>query len=205
MEPADQLPQWAKDQFQELQSRIAALEQDALRLRSENAKLTSELAAVRSAPETSRKPAAGGLVHYTLNTGRTERVPRPDPADVDRVSRLTAPGKHDLSTLGKNFKGFTLNVARTNAGYFATLISGKFTPLLAIAVASTAGDSIQVWPQMERLYESVLQKVPGGQARRPEAFPWLAVAWLSTLAAPAWAVEFERSLAWAWIEDDRSL
>ena len=145
------------------------------------------------------------MMYYTLNTGHSRVSPRSEiGADVlPRMAPLLAAGEHDLGELAEVFAGYRLVVPHCEAGYFAKLYRGD-RPLLSLAVAATADEAV-VWPALEGLYLR-LTELPGLHAadsqapRRPGSLPWVAVALADPLAVPFWAGDFERCLAWAFVQ-----
>lgn len=148
------------------------------------------------------------MIHLTLNTGHVRHSPRDEVASdvIAAMIPLTQPGSYDLGTFGLALQGWRLEVPACPAGYYATLYGGSM-PVLSLAVARTTEDADIVWPALERSYRQVTD-LPGSRGAdfeapyRPNRLPWLAVALLFPLACPAWAGDFERCLAWAWLEDE---
>ena len=144
--------------------------------------------------------------HYTLNTGHSRVSPRSEIAEgvLPKIASLLAVGEHALAELADFFAGYRLVVPRTESGYFATLYRHD-RPLLSLAVAATEEDEAAVWPALEGLYLKVTE-APGLRAadfqapHKPPSLPWVAVAVVGLLNVPSWAGDFERCLAWAFVE-----
>jgi hypothetical protein len=147
------------------------------------------------------------MLHYTLNSGHCRTSPRSEiaPGVTGRMAYLTRPGAHDLAAFAPRFAGYTVVVPPCEAGLLASLVAPGDAPLLALGVAADAADAEAVWPSLESLYLKVgdlplLRSADFAAPRRPAEYPWLAVALLLLPALPDWAGDFERCLAWAWLE-----
>lgn len=156
------------------------------------------------------------IIHYTLNTGDSRQSPRSEVADdvIDRMRPLLAPGVHSLAALSATFAGYQVRVPRTPAGYVATVMYGGTVPLVTMAVADTPEAEQTVWPEIERMYLMITDRAMAGAdfeaPRMPRSLPWLAVVILSAAAGIDWLAagidwlgDFERCLAWAWLERDQ--
>jgi hypothetical protein len=146
------------------------------------------------------------MMHYTLNTGHNRVSPRSEIFEgvLPRMAPLLAVGVHGLGELDEVFADYRLVVPHAETGYFAMLYFAD-RPLLSLAVAATAEDEAIVWPALEGLYLKVTEapglRTAGFQApHRPPSLPWVAVALVDPLNVPPWAEDFERCLAWAFVE-----
>jgi hypothetical protein len=118
---------------------------------------------------------------------------------------LLQPGKHDLGHLSAAFAGYRLVVPEAPCGFIATLYRGA-VPLLTLGVATSARDEETVWPALEALYLKitempVLRSADFAAPSRPASLPWLAVVLLAPHLCPSWAGDFERCLAWAYLDE----
>ena len=148
------------------------------------------------------------LLHYTLNTGHKRYAYRDEILDsVLDVSRyIIKPGDHKfpldvlpdyLVATGDRLEGFAFTVFY------------KTEPLVTCAVADTPEGAESVWPDLEELYNTVTDsgihaKMDWKTAKQPNKLPWLSVAVVGSPrlvpAAAEWLGDFERCLAWTWLE-----
>jgi hypothetical protein len=117
------------------------------------------------------------------------------------------PGEHPLPHPGL---GHRLVVPLCPAGLVATVF-GDRGPLVTIGVAATLADADAIWPGLEQLYRSITDRSPLALAdfretRCPDRLPWCGVVLLPPLLLPPhppalkWLGDFERCLAWAWLD-----
>jgi hypothetical protein len=146
------------------------------------------------------------MQHYTLNTNHTRTSPRDEVAlDVlAAMQPLLQPGKHDLDQLNGAFAGYRLVVPVAPTGFVATLYRGA-VPLLTMGVATSDRDEEAIWPALEALYLKItelplLRSAGFAAPARPASLPWLAVVLIAPHLCPDWAGDFERCLAWAYID-----
>ena len=154
--------------------------------------------------------------HLTLNTGHSRISPRREVGDdiLAKLRPLLRPGCHDLGDIHPDFAGYRLIVPCPEddtddehipaAGFLASLYC-DCVPLLTMAVAATADDDALLWEAIERLYLRVtdlpvMRSADYALPKRPTSLPWLAVVLTSPSFLPHWAGDFERCLAWTWIE-----
>lgn len=151
------------------------------------------------------------LEHLTLTTGHTRRCWREDVADEvlellrPLISRAVTTGRHvPLPDVVSPRCTITATAGRARAllvSIWAPPVQGQTapTPLITLGVAPTSLASAELWRQM----------APGGgeeQLPQPDApsVPWCAVKLYDTAAlwpeAMSWLGDFERCLAWAWID-----
>lgn len=144
------------------------------------------------------------LTHYTLNTGHSRESPRSEVGDdiIERCRELIVTGEHSLPFPGQ----FTIKTTNEGGGLLATVFAGQ-VPIVTIAVARTNEDAKTLWPQIEGLYHKVTE-MPGHRqadwelAKEPVMLPWLSVAIIAQQFYLPWLGDFERCIAWAWIEDE---
>lgn len=146
------------------------------------------------------------MLHYTLNTGHTRTSPRSEVGDdvIAKMASLLGPGHHDLGRFAETFRGYHVTVPECDAGLVATLWSEK-APLVTFGVAATEEDEDVVWPVLEQMYLKltelpVLRSADFQASRKPDSLPWLAVVLVAPHLVPSWVADFERCLAWAWLE-----
>jgi hypothetical protein len=146
------------------------------------------------------------LYHLTVNTGHGRLSPRHEVRDdtLPAVTPLLSPGDHPLPfELGR--EGWHLVVPTCPAGWLGTLYL-RDVPMATVAVAATAADEAALWPALEALYLKVTDQGPPAAAdwrapHQPPGLPWCAAVLVGPLgAAAAWIGDFERCIAWAWLE-----
>lgn len=149
------------------------------------------------------------MIHYTLNTGHSRTSPRDEVAAdvIARMAQFVQVGEHNLGGFHQSFAGYRIVVPESPGGLIATLCKGQ-APILTLGAATTADEAAIVWPALESLYfqvtESPVMRVADFAAsRQPASLPWLAVALNSPHLCPSWAGDFERCLAWAWINQKK--
>jgi hypothetical protein len=133
------------------------------------------------------------LCHYTIATGHTRRSPRFEVSDgiIEVLRPLLAAGEHDLP----RFPGYRVRVTIEGTTLAATLLS-KCAPLVTTFVVLDE-------PGLEGVL-TVTGCKPSGTISLPaalvETHPTLAL----DQDAVGWLGDFERCLAWAWIERRRA-
>lgn len=136
------------------------------------------------------------LKHYTLNTGHTRASPRAEVADnvLPVVAPLLLPGTHRVPGVRG---GYELVVPASPAGWLGTVFQAK-APIATIGIAATEEDAAVIWPAMLANYkpDSPWYMQP---AKQP-ALPWCSALLFLNAPAHEWLGDFERCLAWAWIE-----
>jgi hypothetical protein len=145
------------------------------------------------------------VIHYTLNSGNVRTSPRSEVADhvIAAMAPFVLVGDHRLpGPLGDRYR---LVVPAADAGFLATVFRDQL-PLVTIAVAGTEADAHEMWPAIEGLYLSIY---PDPLARvapeRPATLPWCAVVVVNAAQlgdAVRWLGDFERCLAWTWLESN---
>jgi hypothetical protein len=142
------------------------------------------------------------ILHMTLGTGDIRRSWRHEVED-GVVSLIRQQIAEMLAGLPVEVRpGYAMAGAAAGAALLAT-VSRDRVPLVTIAVAAKAKASARLWDELRR-------PVPGAAAAagEPPQAPWVAARLWPALArdpeAAAWLGDFERCLAWAWIEGGQS-
>jgi len=146
------------------------------------------------------------LEHYTLNTGHSRNSARVEVGDeaIALLRPMLAPGRHPIPFVGA---AYALEVpAGLERGWVGTVYRGQ-VPLATIGVAADEAGADEVWPALEGLYltltdRGIYARIDWSAPRRPTTPPWCAVVMVSVfdLAAMGWLGDFERCLAWTWID-----
>lgn len=139
------------------------------------------------------------LSHLTLDTGHVLRAPRKelDEAVLTIVRQGIDEALYGLSPVIR--PGYTLSATQEHGALLATVLTETREPICTIAVACDAR-------QGESLWAALKDPEPGGAIAigEPPAAPWCAVRLYPGLAshvgALAWLGDFERCVAWAWID-----
>jgi len=140
--------------------------------------------------------------HTTLNTGHDRRSYRHEvageimPIMQDLLMRMLAGGQAALPVM----EGVTVSGAAEGRCLTATVWSNRTVPLVTIGVAGEPECGAELW---RGLHEYTDQRLTTDPAAQPP-LPWCA----ARLEAPAilhpgaltWLGDFERCLAWAWLE-----
>lgn len=118
------------------------------------------------------------------------------------VARIVADNLAEALALGEvslpdDFGGCSLKATATGPWLLATVLHGD-TPLVTIGVARHASGAARLW---QMLHEG--HKTRTDPADAPSE-PWCAVrieaGLLQCLDATAWLADYERTLAWAWLD-----
>jgi hypothetical protein len=139
--------------------------------------------------------------HYTLNTGHCRASARSEVGD-DVVKTMT--GWLDKPEFNLPFEGYLVRTTTSQSGgLIATVWQGK-VPLFTFGVADSEAAEEELWPSLEKMYHSITdlpvhRSMDWESSKRPD-LPWVAVVLVAPVGIPAWAGDFERCLAWAWIE-----
>jgi hypothetical protein len=128
--------------------------------------------------------------HVTLTTGHTRVSPRGEVADqvLAACEPLLAPGRHRIPGV---MGGYELVVPVCQHGWAGTVYQGS-VPVATIGVADDEASASEIWP--------ALVKMHGGGAPAQPPLPWCAVVLHAVAPAYEWLGDFERCLAWAWLE-----
>ncbi len=143
------------------------------------------------------------LWHYTISTEHGRESPRSEVGDdiIGIVTPWLAPGEHKLPHPGN----YSLVVPNVDEGWFGTVFGPQRRPLASILVASTAFELDSIWPDFEKLYHD-LTDMPGfracdfAMAKKQDRFPLCAALPILMTPSEMWVADFERCLAWAWLE-----
>lgn len=139
------------------------------------------------------------LSHLTLDTGHVRRAPRKDldEAVMTIVRQSIDEALHGLAPVIR--PGYTLSAMQQRGALLATVMTEQSAPICTIAVAGDARQGDGLWAVLK-------DPAPGGAVAvgEPPAPPWCAVRLHpdleSHLDAIVWLGDFERYLAWAWID-----
>lgn len=148
----------------------------------------------------------GGIAmhHYTLNTGHSRISPRSEVGDdvIEFMQLFLESGDYDLH---QNFPGWSLKTTNDAQGLLATL-AFKNQPVVTIGVVSDDDEADVLWPMLESMYHNI-SELPLYRAadfaatKKPPSAPWCAVVLVQPLLCTDWMGDFQRCLAWAWIEE----
>jgi hypothetical protein len=142
------------------------------------------------------------LWHYSINTGHGRWSPKSEVADniISAMKSMVEPGMHNMP-----IPGYQLEVEDTAAGLLCTMFAGD-RPIMSMIVAADHAELDHLWPTMEAMYHKVteipvLRSMDYIAAKKPEVFP-TCIAWpiLATPDEAMWLGDFERCLAWAYLE-----
>lgn len=127
--------------------------------------------------------------HLTLTTGHVRLLPRSEVADhaIAVCRGLLAPGTHAVpGALG----GYTLAVPLCEHGWLGTVYQAR-VPVATIGVADDEASAAEIWPALVKMHGKPTDMPP---------LPWCAVVLHAVAPAYEWLGDFERCLAWAWLE-----
>jgi hypothetical protein len=138
------------------------------------------------------------LRHVTLDTGHSRRSPR-DEADPAAVAVVEAHLERALAAGGDPILdlGYSLEARAAGLGLLGTILTAAGRPVLTFGVAPRGRVSGPLWAL---LHES--RSYPTGRQPPPQT-PWLAARFETAELVPAvaaWAADYERLVAWAWID-----
>ena len=142
--------------------------------------------------------------HITLNTGHSRQSPRSEVAEhvIDRMRPLCEPGCHDLP-MGD---GWQLQTTPGESGGLLFTVQHYDEPVVMCCVAGNEVAAAEMWPVLESFYLDLTDRVPhsaaGWQApKQPGSTPWLAIVLVSLTKSDVDSLrDFERCLAWAWLD-----
>lgn len=138
------------------------------------------------------------LNHITLDTGHTTRSRRAEAAD-EAIATIAPHLRHALEAgadLIPTTTHYGLKATAQGAFLLATIMAGA-QPLLTFGVAPRSRGAAKLWSM---LIEGRDYPVDAG---RPPQAPWLAVRVEPGVHEPdieMWMPDYERLVAWAWIE-----
>jgi hypothetical protein len=151
----------------------------------------------------------GDMLHLTLNTGYPRESPRSEVGDdvIEMMRPLCRPGTHPLP--GAIGPDWTVQVASGEAGGLLFMVFHNERSVVACGVAGDDVAADEMWPILERFYLDLTDQAPHRNAdwqspQRPASTPWCAVVMVtidpSIFATADWLDDFERCLAWTWLE-----
>lgn len=138
------------------------------------------------------------LMHVTIDTGH-RRLSYRDEVD-DAVVTIVAQQLAEARTSGdaEIRPGYRLRPVSAGASLLATVESERLGPLATIAVTGKSRDSAKLWGLLSA----------SATAAEPPPVPWCAVKLYPAVNhdsdALIWLGDFERILAWAWLERPRN-
>ena len=147
----------------------------------------------------------GTMQHVTLNTGHNRHSPRSEVADhvIELMRPLCEPGCHDLP-MGD---GWQLQTTPGESGRLLLFTVQHYDePVVICAVAGDKSAAAELWPILESFYLDLTDRAPHRgidweSPKQPETTPWLAVVLVSLTKSDVDSLrDFERCLAWAWLE-----
>lgn len=148
------------------------------------------------------------MLHYTLNTGHTRTSPRSEVADdvIAKMLPVLATGTHELwKTFGPVGYGYGLIVTEDRHHLLAGLTRNGINTISMLVVADD--DTAEIaWPAIERSYLKMTERsrphrmADWASPHRPATAPWVSVAIIQPMLVPDWAGDFERCLAWTWLD-----
>lgn len=143
------------------------------------------------------------MIHVTLNTRDSRVSPRDEvsPSVRAMLRPLLADGLHPLP----GPLGYDLAITTIGAALIATVYRrNDNAPLVMIGVAADFSGSPELWAALVDLLASApAASVHGADAplERPTETPWCgAVVLFPTRREAEWLGDFERCLAWAWVD-----
>lgn len=151
------------------------------------------------------------MIHYTLSTGHTRHSPRSEVSD----DALAFCRDLILRDGGRLMDVHHCVITREGGALACTVFRNQpsfdsgthpHVPILTFGVASNDESSDLAWAPLESMYHQltdhgILTSVDFAAAKRPESAPWIAA--LPIFASPAeaqWLADFERCVAWAFID-----
>jgi hypothetical protein len=140
------------------------------------------------------RPAS--LEHYTLTTGHTRKSFRSEVRNeaLEVLSPFLSSGRLPLPP---PFHNYECQVTTEGDGLMATVWE-QDRPIVTFGVAPNERVAGIVWEALENGYTGALfQATP---PCRPKTVPWCGVIIMFFDPDEGWVADFERCLAWAWIE-----
>jgi hypothetical protein len=144
------------------------------------------------------------MIHYTLNTDHSRVSPRSEVRDelIVALRRMLRDGRHKMLV---PMDAYEVQVNTADGGLMATVYRGA-DPLVTFAVAQDAIGAAELWPVLTDLYYRLtdmrgMRTADFAAAHEPKELPWCAaVTILPTPDEAAWIADFERCLAWAFLD-----
>lgn len=149
--------------------------------------------------------------HVTLDTGHGRRSPRSEVSDdvLAHVRDLIAAaldGNHPALPV----PGFRLSASAAGGGLIATVLADigqdKDVPILTVGVARKSLGAGRLWTVLHKDRIGIPTPLATDVGDVPAA-PWVAARFeigIIAVSNPGWLGDFERVLAWAWLETRRS-
>lgn len=142
------------------------------------------------------------LMHVTIDTGHGRRSYRDEVNDAV-VTLLRQQIAEMLAGMPvETHPGYTLTGTSAGAALLAT-VTGRVGALATVAVAANGKVSMRLWEELRNPPPGMTPAVGD-----PPQAPWCAVRLYPALKldpeAAAWLGDFERCLAWAWIEGGKN-
>lgn len=141
-------------------------------------------------------------MHYTLNTGHSRFSPR-DEVSIEVIAACRPwieTGRHTLPV-----PGWSLQTGQLERGLICTLWHSG-VPAVTFAIAASEQYSDAIWSEFEKFYLTITD-LPGHRAadwkspKKPSPAPWVAAVIVSPLhSTDSWIGDFERCVAWAFME-----
>lgn len=146
------------------------------------------------------------LWHITLNSGHGRKSLRADAADsaVDaaalELARALVEAETDLHIGPGKDKPYRLKATAVGAALFCTVSTGAGAPLVSFGVAARSLDAAKLWSLLHADFDGLAT-----DPDRAPAPPWCAAriemkSIANDPSALKWLPDFERLVAWAWIE-----
>jgi hypothetical protein len=149
------------------------------------------------------------LYHLTLNTGDVYMSPRCDVND-NIINVLKSGTKIGCWELPNPFKDYAVATSSmpTGCGPGFTVYRKPDIPLVVCGMAIKPSQHAPTWRQMEKLYfeftdEPAVARMDWASTKEPNHLPWLAVivtGLAADIKAADWIGDFERCMAWAFVE-----
>lgn len=149
------------------------------------------------------------MIHYTVNTGHSRVSPSEEvcEATIAVLQRMLRDGVH---VMPQPLDGYSVEVTVCESILAAAVYAPNDRPCIHMTICVDDEDAGWAWKTVQRVYHEVtdmldFRAMDWELARQPETTPWCAVVleWLNEHEA-LWLGDFERCLAWAWINHWRN-
>ena len=140
------------------------------------------------------------MLHVSLNTGDARLAPREEaaPEMIERLRPLTAAGGPIPGA-----RGYAIDIERVAGGAAVFTVTHRHAGLVTCGLAWTKVGARGLWPELTNMYKQVYEA--DAKAEKPNVTPWLAVLVLPPVlfghSSAEWLGEFERSFAWAMLDE----
>jgi hypothetical protein len=139
------------------------------------------------------------LMHITLDTGHSRRSYRDEVKDTVVTIMRQQAAEAQAGDRPEIMPGYALNIATAGTALLATVESDKLGPLITIAICPKSRVSQKLWDALKEPIGDLA--VAKGDA---PTVPWCAVRMYPAAAldfdALQWLGDYERCLAWGWVE-----